>query len=199
MAERYGTIGMFVELAYRKTMPSLAQNNGAYTARALEVFPQASANKDWMCDTVTTMGSTYNLLTDDLFAFAISECGAEVFQFASQFGVTRTDLRCVEGWLNIAMPGQYQEFHRHPMSHFSVVYYVQTPENCGDIVFRSAASESDMFPLPTPRPEFANAKTHREPAVAGDMLIFRSNMAHMVMKNQSNEPRISLALNYIFP
>jgi len=189
---------MFVELLYRKEMPVLSENNAQYAEQALAIASNTATNPDWMCDTFTTMNTPYNLLEDKNFAAIFTECGTEVFKFASCFGVTSNNLRCAEGWLNIAMPGQYQEFHRHPMSHFSAVYYVQTPDRCGNIVFRNPSSESDMFPLPTTSMAHPNFRTFYQTAKAGELLIFRSNMAHMVMKNQSTEPRISIAMNYVF-
>ena len=199
MSESNTLVGMFVELAYREHIASLTQFNKTYAAKALQLAADnADSKSEWYCDTFNTMGSEYNVLEDPLFSDVIAECGQRVFGFAQHFGVTSKELHCSEGWLNVATTGQYQEFHIHPASHFSVVYYVATPPNCGNIVFRSHESFTDMFPLPTTGKQLANSKTHVFTPAEGEIVIFRSNLMHMVEKNKSADPRISIALNYVF-
>lgn len=191
---------MFVELCYRKPLSDTVQSrNSLFAAKALELRGTVARNVDWHCDTFATLSSSYQLLEDSLFAPLIMEAGQCVAEFALNYGVKESaPLRCIDGWVNVAHPGEHQEVHIHPGSHFSAVYYVDAPDLCGNLVFRSHESLTDMQPLPTSGVAQANAKTHFHVPKTGDLLIFRSNLMHMVAPNKSSSPRISVALNFVF-
>ena len=42
---------------------------------------------------------------------------------------------CLNMWANINPPGGYNRSHTHPGSLWSGVYYVQTPEACGRVIY----------------------------------------------------------------
>ena len=88
-----------------------------------------------------------------------------------------------------------QEFHIHPNHHFSLVYYVSVNDNSGNIIFRSPESATDMFMLPSGNETLASMKTVSIKPEVGTLLIFRSNLLHMVEKNKSNQPRVSISFN----
>lgn len=198
MSNNAQLIGMFAELCYRKRDEKLASNNPAYLKKALELQETTSRVAEWACDTFTTMDSTYNLLQDPLFSELVQVCGQAVIEMSVNYGVEGRQLVCKDAWVNVAMPGDYQEYHQHPMSHFSVVYYVNAPEACGNLILRSHAADKDMMPLPTKNTDLPNAKTYFVIPQAGEIVIFRSNQTHMVDKNRSKDPRVSVALNYVF-
>jgi uncharacterized protein (TIGR02466 family) len=102
-------------------------------------------------------------------------------------------IKCNEAWVNVAMKGDYQEVHNHPKHHFSAVYYINTPNNCGNIMFKR---EESMFPLEASN-ALANISFCQYAAEATKLLIFPSTLQHLVKANKSDEPRISLALNFI--
>jgi uncharacterized protein (TIGR02466 family) len=190
---------MFVELCYRRHVPELAARNPEMLARALEVRSTVKSALDWPCDTFATLDSDYNVLEDAVFSDLINTTKLHVLEFATVFGVKRdAQLACKDAWINVADPGAFQETHIHPSMHFSAVYYVEAPENCGDLLFRSHESMTDMFPLPTDEPSQANTKTYWQKALPGSLLIFRSNLAHMVAKNKATSPRVSVAMNFTF-
>lgn len=189
---------MFADLFYKTQLPEVAVKNSEMCARALDVFAKVKRTVEWDCDTFATLDSEYNALEDPLFADLITTTRQKVLEFALVYGVgEHADILCKDAWLNVANPGASQEMHIHPAMHFSAVYYVETPENCGDLIFRSHESLSDMFPLPTDSEQPANYKTYWHKALAGSLIIFRSNLAHMVAKNKSNSSRVSVAMNFV--
>ena len=48
-------------------------------------------------------------------------------------------------WANINPKGGYNRPHIHPNCHFSGVYYIKAPKNCGDIVFNDPRTLSHML------------------------------------------------------
>jgi uncharacterized protein (TIGR02466 family) len=169
----------------------------AYSIRAAE----PDVKTEWSCDTYNTM-LQYNAIKDDdkIVQLLITECKNLVIDFAKEFGINKTiaDLECNDFWFNIAEPGSYQEYHQHPRSDFSLVYYVKTNKDSGNIVFQPSSSISDSFPLITDELTYASFRTCSYNTKESLVLIFRSSLAHMVEKNLSNEDRISIAMNFKF-
>jgi hypothetical protein len=87
------------------------------------------------------------------------------------------DLNIDEWWFNCGEPGDEYRWHAHTPYKWAGVLYIQTPENCGGIEFRQQG-EYQIF----------------QPNV-GDFLLFSGSLAHRVLKNNSNEFRISAAFN----
>ena len=156
---------------------------------------------EWRCDTFNTLDNV-DLTNEPLFEELIKFCKLHVVEFSREFGPKVNqktgipDVVCDSAWINITPPGEYQEYHYHSSSHFSLVYYIKTPENCGDLVLRSHESHMNMFPLPVMRKVVANTSTCSFTPIESQLVIFRSNIMHMAEKNKSNEDRISVAMNF---
>jgi len=89
-----------------------------------------------------------------------------------------------EFWFNAALPGEYTGAHNHNgKAKISGVYYLQVPENCGNIVFLKGKKEKLEIP-----------------AESNKLLFFPPKLDHYVQKNMSSKTRISLSFNcYLFP
>ena len=99
-----------------------------------------------------------------------------------------------EAWANIYGKGDFQESHYHPGWHFSAVYFLTAPEGSGSLKFESPLMP-DMMPLDImTHNEISNQSTSYKP-IEGSLVIFRSSLRHGVYPNQSDQPRISLAMN----
>ena len=100
-------------------------------------------------------------------------------------------------WANINPPGGYNAPHIHPNSLFSGVYYVKIPaENSGKFVCRTKDSWN-QFPLP--RKTYRNwPETMEYNPGEGKLLLFESDLMHMVEPNETHEDRISISFYYQF-
>jgi len=89
-----------------------------------------------------------------------------------------------EYWFNITKPGESTGVHNHKnKSKISGVFYLDVPNNSGNIFFRMG-------------------KTHELeiPSITGKLILFPSPLNHFVTKNNSDLNRISLAFNcFTFP
>jgi uncharacterized protein (TIGR02466 family) len=101
-------------------------------------------------------------------------------------------------WINISKKYNYNNLHMHPNSVISGVFYIDTPKNCGDIVFYRERSFIDY----NLSHHFSNINDYEIKSeiysltpFTGQMILFPSNMYHMVKPNKSNKSRISLAFN----
>jgi hypothetical protein len=84
--------------------------------------------------------------------------------------------KCDMAWANVKEPGQSIELHAHPDASFAATYYVQTPDNCGDLILIDHRGQ-----------EIALA-----PA-AGKIVIFPSYVLHRIESNASTGLRVSIS------
>lgn len=185
----------FVELFYVKELDVKA-NNAEYLNKALWLEQNVPSENTWKCNTYSSISKNYTLQEDPVFLDLVKECKKEVEVFAKEYGVIDKEAHIRNGWVNVAHKGAYQEYHIHQAAHFSLCYYINTPEDCGSLVFKSHEADKDMFELPvsvvTP-PSFKNFSVKPR---AGTVVIFRSNLLHMVEVNNSNEPRVGVSMNF---
>lgn len=176
-------------------------NNNSYYLKGLEYRSKYERTTTWKCDTYTTL-DVVDLNTQEEFKSLIQKCKEHVLNFATHYGIennktSAAKLKCQHAWLNIASTGNYQEYHIHAGSHFSLVYYVKTPTGCGDLIFRSATADN-MFPLPPHNLTEPSTATARYTPQEARLLIFPSSLSHLVCKNESAEDRVSISMNFAF-
>jgi uncharacterized protein (TIGR02466 family) len=192
----------FPTLIYEDILTEFNTYNSHLETKVYNIRQKSPTSKtNWSCDTYSTLFQ-YNGLkdSDTVIQNLINVCKEKVIDFASEYGIKKNinELECIDFWFNIAQPGSYQEYHLHPKSQFSVIYYVKTTPGCGNIVFQNNESLVDMFPLFAEEATYASYKNCFYTPKDSLMLIFRSNLLHMVEKNLSNENRISIAMNFTF-
>lgn len=100
-------------------------------------------------------------------------------------------------WINI---NEYMHFnweHIHPKSTLSGVYYVKTPNDCGDISFIHPASDLISYSWENIS-EYNNYNSQKWdlPSEEGNLYIFPSWLLHKVYPNlNKTEERISISFN----
>lgn len=88
------------------------------------------------------------------------------------------ELTIDEWWFNCGEPGDEYRWHTHNPYKWVGVLYIQTQPNSGDIEF----NRQEEYQTFTPSTE--------------DFLLFSGNTAHRVLKNYSDDFRISVAFNF---
>ena len=192
---------MFMNLLYSNNLSQHHDKNKYFHNKVLEIEEQnknVPQKTGWICNTFNT-DCLYDLTTDSVFQKVYEDIKADVIKYSKEFGMPFDNINCNGAWINLARPGAFQEYHMHGNSHFSAVYYINVPENSGDIVFKSHEAAFDMYPLPAEnKVTYAGFKTFTFTPVNNDLVIFRSNIMHMVTQNNSNHDRVSIAINFTF-
>ena len=103
-------------------------------------------------------------------------------------------------WININGHKDYNEVHTHPGCLFSGVYYISTPDNCGDIEFfqsNSHLQNSHWNGVRFGSYILENSSSWFLPSTKNEVYIFPSFYEHRVQPNQSQSDRISISFNVI--
>ena len=100
--------------------------------------------------------------------------------FAETFNrvAAASNLTIDEWWFNCGAPGDEYRWHIHRPYEWAGVLYIQTPENCGGIEFKQSEERYTHTPQ------------------AGEFLLFSGNLAHRILKNCSEDFRISVGFNF---
>jgi uncharacterized protein (TIGR02466 family) len=96
-------------------------------------------------------------------------------------------------WVNINQPNSYNMPHTHPGAVLCGCFYMQVPENSGELSFlRNDASSGSMT--------FANKPSEASFTVSpsvGRLYVFPPWLMHLVSLNESDQDRISIAFNFL--
>ena len=97
-----------------------------------------------------------------------------------------------QSWCNYTKEGQYHHKHAHPNSFVSGVFYVQADRTKDKIYFYK--DDYQRIDLPAKEYNPFNSKSWWFETGTNDLVLFPSNLTHMVEKVVGNE-RISLSFN----
>ena len=102
-------------------------------------------------------------------------------------------LRITQSWLNWTKPGQFHHKHAHPNSLISGCYYVNANKETDKIFFYRDGYQRIKFP-PVEWNSY-NSESWWYPVGTGDIILFPSELTHMVQPVGGEDTRISLAFN----
>ena len=103
-------------------------------------------------------------------------------------------------WININGFKDYNKLHSHHNALFSGVYYVKTPDKCGNIVFDNPSQDAMEHTYHNTKFKgynSFNSITHWRQAKENSLLVFPGWLKHGVEPNLSNEKRISISFNIL--
>jgi uncharacterized protein (TIGR02466 family) len=195
------TRSWFPTLIYSEILENFLQHNRYLEEKAYKLYQDIKNIKtSWNCGTFNTLGN-YNYKTDNdqIIQSLVNLSLDRIENFSKRYGIDESfSLRCDDLWINISKPGDFQEFHNHAGSHFSAVYYVNCRDKSGDIVFSPSHILTDMFPLPIKNYTQASFNSCYYTPKNAMLLLFRSNLTHMVKQNLSEYDRISISMNFTY-
>jgi len=105
----------------------------------------------------------------------------------------QTEIYITESWLNKSIRDQMHHRHWHPNSVYSGIVILQADKDTGLLNFITGQYQTLEYEIETPN--LFNAKSMTFCPDPGTILIFPSNVEHLVTPNASDLPRISLSFN----
>jgi len=124
----------------------------------------------------------------------------EVHNYAKllQIDLTKHGLKRINSWGNLQRKGNYIAEHRHNNTQFAGVFYLQTPEDSGDIVFSTRNATwitSHWEPSVTGYDDLNSFEKRFQPQESG-IFLFPAHLDHYVTPSNSNLERYSISFNY---
>jgi uncharacterized protein (TIGR02466 family) len=114
------------------------------------------------------------------------------------FGLKSAMRQVIEdAWVNINKRGDFNYSHAHPGLFFSCVYYAKGGAGKGNIEFTNPI-EAHAYTIHNHMVEAHNAFTGNAlsiPPITGELVIFPSWLHHFVRQSESDDDRISIAMN----
>ena len=108
-------------------------------------------------------------------------------------------LMYVEGWTNINGPGCHNIKHHHPQCNLAGVFWIKAPPKSGDLLFESPHSFTSFSEINCYTDKFRKDTnsylTYSYEPTEGEIVIFPSFLSHSVLRNESDEDRISYSFN----
>lgn len=105
----------------------------------------------------------------------------------------------LNSWSNKHHSNDWSHSHYHGNSLISGVYYLNTPENSGNIDFVKNNLNNNMFSeslvFDYKEDNFINTESVRVVPKKGLILLFPSHLQHKVTRNKTNQARYSIAFN----
>ena len=99
-------------------------------------------------------------------------------------------------WFNVNHEGVLNTHHSHPGADYSLVYYVKTHEDCGDLVLKRSDDKVLFNREFVHHYEMENPDCYLTPE-DGSVVIFPAWLKHSVDRNTKDNDRISLAVNFV--
>ena len=105
-------------------------------------------------------------------------------------------------WMNINKKGDYNVTHNHPLTHMAGVFWINTPEGCGNFECQSPhsydyAHETQVYTSKF-REKSNSYGSYGFSPMEGTIMLFPASLNHRVTSNQSDEDRISSSFNLTF-
>lgn len=149
----------------------------------------------WAQNYQNWISETQDVLNDPAYEKLLAGISAGVTEYFYGIMGARQDVEIyiTESWFNKTESGQSHHRHWHPNSILSGVVYLQTEGDTGRIKF--ITSQFDTIEYSIVEPSIYNSRSWSVIPEPGSMIIFPSNVEHMVEEYHGSIPRISLAFN----
>lgn len=102
-------------------------------------------------------------------------------------------LKMTQSWMNYTEKGQYHHRHEHPNSFISGVFYINANPELDKIYFYNTQYQRIKIVADSYNPY--NSESWWLPVETGKLLLFPSNLTHMVQPVETEETRVSIAFN----
>ena len=149
----------------------------------------------WAKNYQNWISESQNVLDDPAlteFANQISDNLIEYF-YGIMGASPNVKMYVTESWFNKTEKGQSHHRHWHPNSILSGVVYIDSEGDSGRIKF--ITSQYDTVEYNIVESNLYNSRSWSVAPEAGTMLIFPSNVEHLVEEYTGNKPRLSLSFN----
>jgi len=102
-------------------------------------------------------------------------------------------------WANVNAPGTGHRLHSHRNNFLSGAYYVQVQDGADTINFFDPKPQAGVMRPAATQPSEFNTEVAMVRVATGSLILFPAWLQHAVDANRSNQPRLSMSFNLMFP
>ena len=151
-----------------------------------------SNNKNWISNnTYSTIGGNFNIVNNSKFIKLNEFVYGCIEKYCDETGMM-FNCKHKEGWFNVYNKGDYQEYHVHPTSILSAVYFMNDSDS--KLFFRPPYL--DHYNISYEERGVNTQDTISYDTKPGNCIIFRSFLQHCVSQQMNSHPRVTLAFNF---
>jgi len=151
-------------------------------------------NKNWVSK-IDNSNSILNLYDKKDFNNLLNWIDEKVLQYCKNLKINPS-LKQKYAWFNICKKYDFQEYHSHPDSNISAIYYLSGDINSAKTYFIDFESQKMDYKFNISDYTEDNSSRWNMPFEEGKLIIFKSNMFHCVEQHNLNKDRVTLAINY---
>lgn len=122
---------------------------------------------------------------------------AKIARRFADFKVADPRFEITSCWANIQQRGDALRYHSHSNSYLSGSYYIRCPADGGDLEFLDPRATGFRFDLEVTEMNPFNAEAFSVSPRPGMLVLFPSSVMHGTGRNDTDEPRISIAFNVL--
>jgi len=160
----------------REVLKSEIENNKGNSFSNKGGYQTVSINNEIICNTI--LNKSVEMITEN-------------------YRISNSNFTINSLWINQNNKYNFNSPHIHPLSVFAGVYYLDVAETGGDLIFYRGDRSNQM--LDTNKgfvdADF-NAEYHFTP-LKNQIILFPSNLVHMVSPHFDDKPRISVSFNIL--
>tara|TARA_R100000541_G_C1854354_1_gene78171 strand:- start:30 stop:602 length:573 start_codon:yes stop_codon:yes gene_type:complete len=150
-----------------------------------------SGGKNWLSKVYNVSGKL-NLYKEKDFKPLLKWIDEQLLEYINNLNINFKPSH-KNAWFQIYGNSDYQDYHSHPSSKLSAIYFLKGKNNSAPVLFTDFNFNMNYFNIITPTED--NSCEWNIPFQEGVLLIFRSEIPHCVPKNNTSE-RITIAINY---
>ena len=150
---------------------------------------------EWARNYTNSISKSQNVLADEKYKKLLGEISIELneFFYGLMSAKKEVELYITESWFNKTIKGESHHRHWHPNSLYSAIVYLTGKEGTGTTTFITSAYDTIEYDME--QPNIYNSRSWNFAPKIGDILIFPSNVEHLVDQYNEDEPRITLSFN----
>ena len=153
-----------------------------------------SKNENWISK-INNSNGLLNLYDIKDFKNLLNWIDTQVSEYCKNLKINPS-LKNKYAWFNIYKKYDFQEYHSHPDSNISAIYYLSGDTNSAKTYFIDFEGQKMDYKFNINNYTEDNSSSWDMPFEEGKLIVFRSDMFHCVEKHNLNTDRISLAINY---
>ena len=142
---------------------------------------------------ISLVSESMFVLEEDKFADLKSELMKEFYIFSNSIMFYPNEFGITTSWFTKTTKNQSSNYHNHHNCMISGIFYLQTDENSGDIVFEDFTNQRNKL-IPKEY-NIYNSTDYRIKPIDGLLILFPSEVHHKILKSTSDNYRYSLAFN----